>query len=133
MRPILFAQPPKGRELREALPFIEQVWREYVGDDAYVMLGWGTEPLAEQWQSIEIKIGDLSPRIADWETAHRLKLGVGDVHIQFGTCEIVLCHEGDIHLESANPGMIAVAQSAFVKLGWRCVLSQAPSRPGRGR
>jgi hypothetical protein len=120
-RRVLFAIPPKGGSLRDALPVVERLCRAHAGERAEVMLGWGTEPLDGQWQAFEVGIGEIAPCMERWEAEGRLQLGEGDVHLDGPGCRFLFCHDADLHIESSNPALLAEARAALEALRWRCV------------
>lgn len=110
--------PPKGGSLRDALPVVERLWRTHVGERVRLTLGWGTEPLPE---AAEVRIEEIEAWIARWEAESRLELGEGDVYLDAPDFRVILCHDADLHLESANADLLAAAMTEFSAMCWRCV------------
>ena len=119
-RTVLFATPPKGGSLRDALPAVERLWRSHVGERVELMLGWATEPFDRQWETREAAIGEVADCIAGWEAEGRVELGESDVHLLAPACKVLFCHEADLHIESDDDSLLAEARAEFARLQWRC-------------
>jgi len=124
-RKILFATPPKGGSLRDALPFVERLWRGHVGERAMLTLGWGSEPAVPTDAGIE----ELGAWIARWEAERRLVLGEGDVHVDAPGCQVLFCHDADLHIQSADPALLSEAKAVFTALNWQCVEAEKREPP----
>ena len=123
-RTVLFATPPNGGSLRDALPVVERLWRRHVGECVELAPGWGTEPAP----SIETPIEEVSEWIARWEAERRLVLGEGDLYLDAPGCRVILCHDADLHIESDDAALLADAKAQFTAMRWRCVKAEKRER-----
>ncbi len=119
---------PKNRdEVRdEFMRFIDRINLEKI-ETVEILFGWawGNEIYKEpEWNYLVLSSKDVLAKVLQIEKDGLGRLGYDDlfVKVQNYSCEILFCHEGDIHLISSSKNSYIIQEcESWIKKEWKVI------------
>ncbi|RVT47004.1 hypothetical protein [Rubrivivax albus] len=100
-----FRTRPLHREvLIEELSAFCGIFAEAGITGASLSFGWDSElEIEEMWQPYEAPLKSITERVEQAEQDGIVRIGAADIFIHVGSVQLLLCHEGDLHLTGEGP------------------------------